>query len=497
MLPFDDKQDTEYAIKLITEGRPVSLTYPGIVDDRINDISGFLFRLLSRYDLGYTVDLILFLLREIFTNSSHANAKRLFFTYKNKNINDPDSYKSTMPLYKDEVLNRWDTFVTENENSVYYIKLTIKAENKTFTFTVENNSEIIYSEMMRIEDRIKSYNNYRNLNDAFAKISDVSEGAGCGIVIMLILLKNMGIRKDHLKIKSGDGITRTSLQIPFEIRQEDSILLLKKGILEETESLPSLPQNISNLIEMCANSALPIEKISAGIEHDPGLAAQVLKVANSGIFITRKKNPGLFDAVKILGLKNLSHLLMITGAQNLLSQKYRESDILPIWENSNRVAFYTRILTDRSYSYREVAPTAGLLHAMGRIVLKAREPLFMNKISTMMRDGRARNESVLQEVTLGISHAEIGALLAEKWNFSAPLIHAIRYQERPYLSQKPYRDLTEIVYLSIMLESARLNRAHYYSVESSILKKFGIHSREDFQNKITQLDELYRAENIS
>src|SRR5690606_5176706 len=82
VLPFTDGQDNETAVATVLAGRPVVLRYPGLVDATINFISGFLWRLLSQFDLGFMSELLLVLLKELTSNCSKASAKRIFFESK-------------------------------------------------------------------------------------------------------------------------------------------------------------------------------------------------------------------------------------------------------------------------------------------------------------------------------------------------------------------------------------------------------------------------------
>ena len=55
---------------------------------------------------------------------------------------------------------------------------------------------------------------------------------------------------------------------------------------------------------------------------------------------------------------------------------------------------------------------------------------------------------MLENFSIGLNHAEVGALIAKKWNFPDQLVTAIRYHHEPMLAPPESRDIVFCVYLA-------------------------------------------------
>jgi HD-like signal output (HDOD) protein len=72
-----------------------------------------------------------------------------------------------------------------------------------------------------------------------------------------------------------------------------------------------------------------------------------------------------------------------------------------------------------------------------------------------------------------MNHAEIGAMIAEKWNFPENLVAAIRYHHTP-LDAKSHRDVIESVYLANAFAHLEDGTAVYEQLDASVLANFGL-----------------------
>ena len=495
MLPFRDGHDNARAVESVLAGRPVTLRYPGLLDSRINFISGFLFRLLSRLNLAFLSELLVVLLKELTSNCSKANAKRIFFQEQRLTVENHEDYARAISRFSDEVLADWDAFSAAHSKTDYHIDVTLQKKVDGLELLIENNVQLMPFEWDRIQARIESFHKYQSIDLAFAEIRDSSEGAGLGIVMTLLLLRNAGISPDSFRIVSEGGSTRTSVLIPSQLAPPDVVGTIKAEILAECEALPSFPESINGLIQLCNSDSVSLQVIADRIQRDPGLTAQILRVVNSAGYMSRNRNPSLTDAVKIIGLKVIRNLLMVSGARSVINSRYRYRELEQIWDGANRVSFFARRLARRKdVATAEAATVAGLLFELGKIILFAMRPDFATRVQELQGEGRIRSSHLLEEIALGISHPEIGALVAQKWKFPPPLLAAIRYQQKPLEAPAEYADLVRSVYLGIRLQEAALGRAHYYSVEPEILEEFEIGSPARFNELVEQMSKSYALE---
>ena len=62
---------------------------------------------------------------------------------------------------------------------------------------VRNNSELTAFEYKRIHDKIVKAHQYSSIEEAFSQILDDTEGAGLGLIIMILMLRKIGLTDDN------------------------------------------------------------------------------------------------------------------------------------------------------------------------------------------------------------------------------------------------------------------------------------------------------------
>lgn len=139
----------------------------------------------------------------------------------------------------------------------------------------------------------------------------------------------------------------------------------------------------------------------------------------------------------------------------------------------------------------ENAYMAGLLHDLGQVVLMAVDMNAVKKISYITRDRDIINSTVMEEIAIGISHAEIGALVAEKWKFPQMLVDIIRFHHSPLRVPAEYSDPANAVYLANMFCGIEKHKYFYNYLEDQVLEYFGIKSEAELAQLHASLKSEY------
>ncbi len=480
----------------VLRGEPVSYRYPGLLEPGFEFISGFLFRVLNELDLGYLSELVVVLLKEMIFNSSKAVAKRVYFEEQKLDITNSAQYARGMEGFGNTVLRNWDEFRLAHDASKYEIHVDLKLTETDLELVIRNNVMLVPDEENRIRARFKVFSETSDVHATMERVRDDTEGAGLGIVLVLVLLQNAGIAPGNFNIQSRGGQTITFIRIPRKLRPVEVKAKFTKQILAEIDGLPSFPQNITTVLQLCNSTSASLPEIAQEIAKDPALTAQIIKLVHSAGYITRVKNPTVLDAVKIIGLKMVRNLLLVSGARNIISSKYRVKDLETIWEAANRVSFFARTLAPRP-EVADAVVVSGLLFELGKIVLLSLDPETIKGIAKMVGSGRIRNSSIMEEITIGMGHPEVGGRLAERWNFPEGLTTMIRYQQKPLQAPEAYRDGVRTLYMAIRLHEAANAATTYHSVEPEVMESFHIDSAEKFQQRVTGLEQLYNSQNTA
>ncbi|MCR9143595.1 MAG: HDOD domain-containing protein [bacterium] len=498
MVSFLSSRDSTRELSRIFAGETARFEFPGLTDARFGAISGFVYRLLSHYDLTYLNEMVLVLLKEIISNCSKANAKRIYFETMKTDVSTNAGYDRAIQNFSQQVLRDWDVFLHDNQDSRYYIRVDVRATDEHLIFIIENNIELLPREKERIQKKFESFKKFHDINSAFSEIRDESEGAGLGIFLILSLLDNVQVSADNYRIVSEAGVTRNEVYLPRKITNEKFQNEFYKRVLKEVEDLPSFPENITYLLSLCDSETASVSVIAGHIQKDPALTAQILKLVNSAGYMNRFRNPGLEDAVKIIGLKVIRNLLMVTGARNVINRKYRVKDLEAVWEASNRVSFFARRLAKTrpgGQILAEQVTVAGLLCELGKIVLLSLNPEAVATIQKMLGARRARNSATLEETLLGISHPEIGGYMAEHWNFPPNLVASIRYQQKPLQSPEEFSEGVGAIYTAVAIHQTSVDQIEYSSLEPQVLERFEIEDEERFRSTVEQFDADFKSSN--
>jgi hypothetical protein len=81
---------------------------------------------------------------------------------------------------------------------------------------------------------------------------------------------------------------------------------------------------------------------------------------------------------------------------------------------------------------------------------------------------------LLESFSMGLNHAEVGALVAKKWNFPEQLVAAIRFHHSPLEAPEDYRDVVFSVYLANCIADLERERVVHDQLDSRVLLDFGI-----------------------
>jgi putative nucleotidyltransferase with HDIG domain len=349
------------------------------------------------------------------------------------------------------------------------------------------------TELFRIHDKLARSRQYSSLEDALSQVLDDSEGAGLGLVIMVLMLKKMGLNEDCFDILGTDKETVARIVIPIEQTQVESLEDLAATIVENVNSLPQFPDNIITVQRLINDPRSEMADIARKISMDPALTADLLKIVNSAQYMAAKKVDSIAEAVKMVGMRGLKNLLYSYGTQKLLGDD--TIDKKQLWEHSYKTAFYAYNLVKNFHKDRNLlddAYVAGILHDMGKIIFSNVHPDLLSKVKNFCNEKNLPS-STMEDLSAGMNHAEIGAMIAEKWNFPESLVLAIRYHHTP--SDAPAaRGLVDAVYLANLFVHIETGDAAFEQIDSAILNNYGLMNKKQVQNLIEKFSEGFKAE---
>ncbi len=437
-------------------------------------------------------DHLSYCLKELAVNAKKANTKRVYFDEKQLDLHDRDDYVEGMKNFKEETLDNHEHWIELQKQRGLYIKFLFHPKGRNFRISIKNNVEITRKEQMRVYDRIARSRAFETLEEAFAEVLDDSEGAGLGIVILVLMLRKMGLDEDAYEIEGEGGITTASITVPINEVKLEKLDMLINQIVEEIDRLPQFPENIVAIQRLINDPKSEISDIARKISTDPALTADLLKTVNSAQFMLPNKVDNIVDAVKMLGLRGVKNMLFNYGTEKILDLPSHPE----LWDHAHRVAFYSFTLArqiTRSKDIIDDAYVGGILHDIGKIVFSAVHPELLDRIRHFTTE-RDIPPGLFEDLSAGYNHSEIGAKIAEKWNFSDSLIEAIRYHHEPNACRPEHRLIVYCVYLGNAVCGYESGEMNYDIMDHSILMKFRITSEDQFKEVQHRLSNDYEAE---
>ncbi|MDR1388810.1 MAG: hypothetical protein LBJ31_02410 [Treponema sp.] len=164
-------------------------------------------------------DNIVYCIQELVVNAKKANTKRVFFLEKGLNLNDESDYKEGMASFKDETLANINYYLELQRQQGLYIKLILQLKDNIITIEVRNNSTITDAELERIRGRLIQARQYSDVEEAMMQMLDDSEGAGLGLVILVLMMKKIGLGDESFDILRSSAETIARIVIPKDLRK--------------------------------------------------------------------------------------------------------------------------------------------------------------------------------------------------------------------------------------------------------------------------------------
>jgi putative nucleotidyltransferase with HDIG domain len=423
-------------------------------------------------------------LRELAVNAKKANTKRVFFLEKGLDLNNDKDYDLGMKTFKTETFDNIQHFLQKQKELGLYVKVVFQTRNQALTMTVRNNVEITRKEQIRVFDRLARSRAFTSLEEAFATVLDNSEGAGLGIVILVLMMKKIGLTEECFNIDTEDGETVASISIPFSDVHLEQLETLTQTIVKEVDTIPRFPENIVNLQRLTADPDAEISAIAREISVDPSLTADLLRLVNSASFMLPRRVDNIVEAVMLVGIRGVRNLLYSYGMDKSIANRYgkKVSDMASLWQHSCRTALYAYLLAKGFRRRRDILDdvyVGGILHDLGEIVVAAMHPELLERITRVVKE-KGIEGRLLENFTVGLNHAEVGALIARKWNFPEQLIDAIRFHHEPTRAPATSRDIVYCVYLATAICDVERENIGWDQLESAVLRDFGIETHEQF-----------------
>ncbi len=210
---------------------------------------------------------------------------------------------------------------------------------------------------------------------------------------------------------------------------------LEQKLAVAVEKMPAFPKSVQKILELTRNVNCEPKDLVQVIEKDPVITVKVLKVLNSAYYSLPKKITSVNQSVVYLGFNTIKNMALSIAAIGILPKRNEAGfDMQQYLLHSLTAAGVAKKLAER---FDDIDPMdgyiAGLLHDFGKVVFAQFMPEEFKAALEYSRQNATPLHRVLHHA-IGADHTVVGSMLAEKWQFSPPLVAAIRHHHSPLLN---------------------------------------------------------------
>ena len=222
-------------------------------------------------------------------------------------------------------------------------------------------------------------------------------------------------------------------------------------VAQQIKLLPTLPDTALKLRETLANPHCSLTDITSQLSVDPGLCADLIRLANSPFYGLCGRVETISDAVLALGMLNMADFILVAYSNKIVRSQFgRLKNLNGYFNHSNKVsgaAYFLARASGASKKDQEICKLGGLLHNIGRLVIAVAAEEWgapLDNVTPIDRAGASNPEFYW------FDSCEVGMRVCRKWNFPEILSEGIGRHHSPVKGDDVHL-VALIIYLSEFL----------------------------------------------
>jgi putative nucleotidyltransferase with HDIG domain len=220
--------------------------------------------------------------------------------------------------------------------------------------------------------------------------------------------------------------------------------------------LPPIPVVMTELLQALDNENTDMNSLARIISKDPSMSMNLLKVANSAFYRLPYKVLAIDQAVRMLGIKEITMICIACGAYSALKppRNVKTFDSDEFWKHSVATGIISKRLCSKANIRGDgTLYLSGLLHDVGKVILDR----FVHDIYTIVIQATV-DECIpmieAEKKILGESHATVGGWIMERWKLPRMFIDVAKYHHS--VMDSPDESRTAVAISSLADQLARI-----------------------------------------
>lgn len=206
------------------------------------------------------------------------------------------------------------------------------------------------------------------------------------------------------------------------------------------DSMPSLSITVSKILEVARDPQVTAKDLNKVISLDPVLVGRVLKLVNSAYYGLQNKVTSLVTAIIMLGINTIKNLALSTAVLGNVQKdsSFKALNVNGFWRHSIGVGVTSKLIGAKigiTLNRQEEFFIGGLLHDIGKIPINV---LFEEDYLKAIHQADFEKTQLIdmESKIIGITHSEVGKMIAEKWRLTGETYECILHHHDPNMASE-------------------------------------------------------------
>ena len=156
---------------------------------------------------------VAYCVHELAGNAWKGNVKRAYFHEQGLNLHDPNDYACGMKSFHMEMLAEVSRYTAIQRELGIYLRVDFQLKGEEARISVRQNVALADAERERIQEKLALAAEHETMVTAYERAEDSSEGAGLGLIMTILMLRNIGLSDEVLQGSFDDGETALTLRL--------------------------------------------------------------------------------------------------------------------------------------------------------------------------------------------------------------------------------------------------------------------------------------------
>jgi putative nucleotidyltransferase with HDIG domain len=195
------------------------------------------------------------------------------------------------------------------------------------------------------------------------------------------------------------------------------MMIKARKLFKDVSDLPTIPVIVSRVIRLLDNHESSPDEIADLILSDQVLAARVIRVVNSPLYMPGSKITSVKRALLYLGFRSVREMILTSYIVDGFRRQEQPFDLNVFWMHSFSVGSMSRRIAEMvGYGDTETAYLVGIIHDIGKVFLGHYFKEEYGEMLSTINYTRSTTYDAEMEY-FGTTHSELGLCLAQRWNF--------------------------------------------------------------------------------